>query len=143
MKALVNTFNQEKALVGAFSVIVQLRRLIVYSTSHMSHVTHVSTLTSHDQLRGEVCGGRGVGGDAGVGAAVLGRQAEEEDVAGEHVVLDLVNKYEVINVLVFLDTFFIPARRGRGRTPCRPCATGCLWACRRRRWCRTPGTCGQ
>ena len=71
----------------------------------MSHVTHVSTLTSHDQLRGEVCGGRGVGGDAGVGAAVLGRQAEEEDVAGEHVVLDLVNKYEVINVLVILDTF--------------------------------------
>ena len=27
-------FNQEKALVGASSVIVQLRRLIVYSTSH-------------------------------------------------------------------------------------------------------------
>ena len=26
-------FNQEKALVGVFSVIVQLRRLIVYSTS--------------------------------------------------------------------------------------------------------------
>ena len=32
MKALVATFNQEKALVGAFSVIVQLHRLIVYST---------------------------------------------------------------------------------------------------------------
>ena len=32
MKALVGTFNQEKALVGAFSVIVQLHRLIVYST---------------------------------------------------------------------------------------------------------------
>ena len=29
----VGAFNQEKALVGAFSVIVQLRRLIVYSTS--------------------------------------------------------------------------------------------------------------
>ena len=28
MKALVDTFNQEKALVGAFSVIVQLHRLI-------------------------------------------------------------------------------------------------------------------
>ena len=28
MKALVGTFNQEKALVGAFSVIVQLHRLI-------------------------------------------------------------------------------------------------------------------
>ena len=33
MKALVGAFNQEKALVGAFSVIVQLRRLIVYGTS--------------------------------------------------------------------------------------------------------------
>ena len=32
MKALVGAFNQEKALVGAFSVIVQLRLLIVYST---------------------------------------------------------------------------------------------------------------
>ena len=28
MKALVGTFNQEKALVGAFSVIVQLHRWI-------------------------------------------------------------------------------------------------------------------
>ena len=33
MKAVVATFNQEKALVGAFSVIVQLNRLIGYSTS--------------------------------------------------------------------------------------------------------------
>ena len=32
MKAVVAAFNQEKALVGAFSVIVQRRRLIVYST---------------------------------------------------------------------------------------------------------------
>ena len=31
MKALVGAFNQEKALVGAFSVIVQLHRLIVYT----------------------------------------------------------------------------------------------------------------
>ena len=31
MKAVVGAFNQEKALVGAFSVIVQLRRLIVNS----------------------------------------------------------------------------------------------------------------
>ena len=29
----VDAFNQEKALVGAFSVIIQLRRLIVYSTT--------------------------------------------------------------------------------------------------------------
>ena len=32
MKAVVAAFNQEKALVGAFSMIVQLHRLIVYST---------------------------------------------------------------------------------------------------------------
>ena len=34
MKALVGAFNQEKALVGAFSVIVQLHQLIVYSTTN-------------------------------------------------------------------------------------------------------------
>ena len=33
MKALVGAFNKEKALVGAFSVIVQLHRLIGYSTT--------------------------------------------------------------------------------------------------------------
>ena len=33
MKALVGAFNQEKALVGAFSVIVELRRLIVNSSN--------------------------------------------------------------------------------------------------------------
>ena len=32
MKAVVAAFNQEKALVGAFSVIVQLHGLIVYNT---------------------------------------------------------------------------------------------------------------
>ena len=31
MKAVVAAFNQEKALVGAFSMIVQLHRLIVYT----------------------------------------------------------------------------------------------------------------
>ena len=31
MKAVVAAFNQEKALVGAFSVIVQLHRLIVFT----------------------------------------------------------------------------------------------------------------
>ena len=34
VKAVVAAFNQEKALVGAFSVIVQLRRLFVCSTNH-------------------------------------------------------------------------------------------------------------
>ena len=33
VKAVVAAFNQEKVLVGAFSVIVQLYRLIVYSTN--------------------------------------------------------------------------------------------------------------
>ena len=32
MKAVLDAFNQEKVQVGAFSVIVQLCRLIVYST---------------------------------------------------------------------------------------------------------------
>ena len=34
MKAVVAAFNQEKALVGVFSVIVQLRRLIVNCTKY-------------------------------------------------------------------------------------------------------------
>ena len=34
MKAVVAAFNQEKALAGALSVIVQLHRFIVYSTSY-------------------------------------------------------------------------------------------------------------
>ena len=33
VKAVVAAFNQEKALVGAFSVIVKLHLLIVYSSS--------------------------------------------------------------------------------------------------------------
>ena len=36
LKALVGTFNQEKTLQEAFSMIVQLRRLIVCSTSFLS-----------------------------------------------------------------------------------------------------------
>ena len=39
MKAVVATFNQEKALVGAFSVIVHHRRLIVYSTTITATLT--------------------------------------------------------------------------------------------------------
>ena len=38
MKALVGGFNQDKALVGAFSVLVQFHRLIVYSTSAGAHL---------------------------------------------------------------------------------------------------------
>ena len=36
VKAAEAAFNEEKALVGAFSVIVQLQRLIVYSTSNVT-----------------------------------------------------------------------------------------------------------
>ena len=41
MKALVGAFNQEKALVGAFSVIVQLHRLtdLLHNTGHCA-ITH-------------------------------------------------------------------------------------------------------
>ena len=42
VKALVGAFNQEKALVGAFSVIVQLHRLIVYSTNEEQWTMNVS-----------------------------------------------------------------------------------------------------
>ena len=43
MKAVVAAFNQEKALVGAFSVIVQLHRLIVYGTNLFSMVHKCSS----------------------------------------------------------------------------------------------------
>ena len=44
MEVVVAAFNQEKALVGVFSVIVQLCRLIVNSSSlHLSQVFLVST----------------------------------------------------------------------------------------------------
>ena len=43
MKAVVAAFNQEKALVGAFSVIVQLHRLIVYSTTYKPYIRSAVT----------------------------------------------------------------------------------------------------
>jgi len=43
VKAVVAAFNQEKARAGAFSVIVQLRRLIGHSTScHALHAVDCS-----------------------------------------------------------------------------------------------------
>ena len=59
MKAVVATFNQEKALVGAFSVIVQLRRLIVNSSSIHLDVVHAP-----------LCEGPGVGLQVSQGAGV-------------------------------------------------------------------------
>ena len=43
MKAVVAAFNQEKALVGAFSVIVQLHRLIVYTALVLGQVSRRRT----------------------------------------------------------------------------------------------------
>ena len=42
VEALVGAFNHEKALEWAFSVIVQLHRLIVYSTSHSQRIWAMS-----------------------------------------------------------------------------------------------------
>ena len=44
VKALVCTFNKEKALVGAFSVIAQIRRLIVCSSSYIVAVVRGGVL---------------------------------------------------------------------------------------------------
>ena len=46
MKVVIAAFNQEKALVWAFSVFVKLHRLIVYSTNR--HVTLVTGHVSRD-----------------------------------------------------------------------------------------------
>ena len=43
MKAVVAAFNQEKALVGAFSVTVQLHRLIVYSNRYKPYIRSAVT----------------------------------------------------------------------------------------------------
>ena len=48
-----------------------------------------NVFTSDNKLSSEVCCTRRVGRDAGVGPAVLRRQAEEQDVAREHVILNL------------------------------------------------------
>ena len=59
MNALVGDSNQEKALVGAFSMIVQLHRLIVYSTNPHTYLVPVSAVVGvHD--------GRGGGPDGSV-----------------------------------------------------------------------------
>ena len=56
MKALVGAFNQEKALVGAFSVIIQLHRLIDlrhYSPSTGEPVTHNQVEAHHQNQQME------------------------------------------------------------------------------------------
>ena len=47
MKVLVGAFNQEKALVGAFSVIVQLHRLIVYTALFVAVVAVLALSNGH------------------------------------------------------------------------------------------------
>ena len=47
---LVGAFNQEKALVGAFSVIVYFHRLIVYSTTFSAWVLETPRLGSLETL---------------------------------------------------------------------------------------------
>ena len=50
MKALVGTFNQEKALVGAFSVIVQP---VVEPMDHFTaliYTVHITAMTRHNSL---------------------------------------------------------------------------------------------
>ena len=53
MKALLGTFNQERALVGAFSVIVQLRRahLIFCSTNVLATRKNVWFCSNFDETR--------------------------------------------------------------------------------------------
>ena len=57
VKELVGAFNQEKALVGAFSMIVQLHRLIVYSTNLDNHFTADCRRVVHcsTACRGRLC----------------------------------------------------------------------------------------
>ena len=53
MKAVVAAFKQEEALVGAFSMILQLRQLIVCSTSQNMLWSRVNFQTSHVSL--DIC----------------------------------------------------------------------------------------
>ena len=80
MKAVVATFNQEKALVGAFSVIVQLCRLVVNSSKQC-----VTCGVGEELL--PVCDGVPLGGavgEAGVVDAVYeGEHSHQAVVATE------------------------------------------------------------
>ena len=77
MKALVGAFNQEKALLGAFFVIVQLRRLIVCSTSAVCCVSElrrpwaVGGRTDDDVGRREGCSQAGVPDQKGINSIPL------------------------------------------------------------------------
>ena len=76
MKAVVAAFNQEKALVAAFTVIVRLHRLIVTSTK----LTSSSLFTSHQpQLR--LCNHRGWRTPGPVGAPATGQMGTTDSGA--------------------------------------------------------------
>ena len=66
MKALVGALNQEKALVGAFSVIIHHRRLIVYSTSLQGRPR-----LQHQRAEAAVPAGRLLGRGDGAHAAAV------------------------------------------------------------------------
>ena len=68
MKAVVASFNQEKALVGAFSVTVQLHRLIDLRHLHISSDGQHGLTVEHDECD---CGVVGVGGVAVAGPALV------------------------------------------------------------------------
>ena len=53
MKVLIGAFNQGKALVGAFSVIVQLHRLIVYTALVMRDLGWSGAECPHQAQAGE------------------------------------------------------------------------------------------
>ena len=78
MKAVVAAFNQEKALVGAFSVITNLRMQLfealvrmLYSRSHLHLVLAVGAVVVAPAVPSVVLGlGPGVGAAAAAGAGV-------------------------------------------------------------------------
>ena len=97
MKALVAAFNQEKALVGAFSVIVQLHRSIDYSTSPptFSGPGHgprqllgaAAGVTAEDALAGQQRGAGGQPGPAFAPGPVLGAQLPARGGVGGHLAM--------------------------------------------------------
>ena len=106
MKALVGAFNQEKALVVAFSVIVQLHRLIVYTALPITHLAgprpHVDGLGVGDgrELGGDAAGLRGHGEQRGDAQRHAGRHrlgvepevdpGDDDEHAARHVDRDQV-----------------------------------------------------
>ena len=89
MKAVVAAFNQEKALVGAFSVIVQLHRLI--DLRHYFITFNVTPLLlPQGEERRIVLGPRLAWGEQGLGDLVPANSSVVIDVKIDKVERDLV-----------------------------------------------------